>query len=126
MKKQKSFNKKKVVDWKFIVLLISIVMVGLSIWGLNQKLIYKSSAALIEDDGTTNNFKPLTTEELNDIKEYKEASDIKSNNYNKGVYHLNNGGFCTKDYCYTQDGKRTKMDKYVKVRKEKFEWNSNN
>lgn len=38
--------RKQKIDWKFIILLVGIVLVGLSVWALNQKVTYKSSAQM--------------------------------------------------------------------------------
>lgn len=69
-KKKISFSKNKKPDWKFIVLLLGILLVGLSVFVLNQKVTYQSSAysgcanlysrclkdckANFNDDGTLN------------------------------------------------------------------------
>ena len=41
-------KKNQAMDWKFIVLLIGIVMVGLSVWALNQRVTYRSDAADVD------------------------------------------------------------------------------
>lgn len=38
-------KKNQQIDWKFIIILVGIVMVGLSVWALNQRVSYRSDAA---------------------------------------------------------------------------------
>jgi len=45
MDKKKIIGKNKKPDWKFIVLLLGILLVGLSVFVLNQKVTYQSDAA---------------------------------------------------------------------------------
>ena len=45
MAKKKIMNKTKKTDWKFITLLLCILLVGLSVLALNQRTAYRSDAA---------------------------------------------------------------------------------
>lgn len=38
-------KKSGITDWKFVITLLSLLLVGLSVFALNQRMIYKSSAA---------------------------------------------------------------------------------
>lgn len=46
-KKKVGFSKQKpgITDWKFILMMLGILLVGLSVFVLNQKVTYKSDAA---------------------------------------------------------------------------------
>ena len=33
------------VDWKFIVILLGMTMIGLTLWAMNQRISYRSSAS---------------------------------------------------------------------------------
>ena len=49
MAKKKLFKKGQKIDWKFVALLLGILLVGLSVFVLNQKATYKSSASERDD-----------------------------------------------------------------------------
>jgi len=44
MAKKKLSGKKQKIDWKFVALVLGIILVGMSVFVLNQKMTYKSSA----------------------------------------------------------------------------------
>ena len=112
MAKKKIMNKTKKTDWKFITLLISLLMVGLSVFALNQRTAYRSNAKPIDEAPRTATNKEVQA--IGEAVEEYEKKKVMNNNYNKGVYHTAEGGFCTKDYCYSPDGKtRTPRQKYT-------------
>lgn len=93
-------------------MLLGILLVGVSVFILNQKLTYQSSAKEVNLKSPKNKLlNPLSQSQLKKLNQYGKVSQTK--NYNKGVVNLGDGGFCTRDYCYTKDGQRIKREDYA-------------